>query len=102
MSILFSTQTGEYLRDLQKDKSHILSHKSRRSLDLGHLMRELERLNSGDESVLAKSTQANLDKDISILNIAGFIITLIKKNSDFLVTDIRMAAPIHERLLKEK
>lgn len=90
MSILFSTQTGDYLQSLQKDK---MDEFARRSLDLRHLIEELERLENGDESVLIRSTHANLDDDIYLLNISGFIVTLIKRpNGDFLVTDIRMAA----------
>lgn len=79
MRVLFSTEVGTYLRDArEREPGSILA-----------LVRELERLNAGDETILEKIPHTTFDKDTYFLNVGGFIVTMIKRpNGDFHVTDI--------------
>jgi hypothetical protein len=79
MSVLFSTQVGTYLSNArEREPAEVLA-----------LRGAFEQLDRNGEGALAKMPHRQLHSDTYILNIGGFILTLVKRpNGDLHVTNI--------------
>jgi hypothetical protein len=79
MSVLFSTEVGSYLVEARQ----------REPGGISDLVSALEKLNEDGEKTLDNIPYKRIGDDVYFLNIAGFIVTMIKRpTGDFHVTDV--------------